>query len=165
MMMTTLLLVSALVAAEPAEQQTLQVTVGRGDTQVRVLYESKRTILDVDCRSGIGKATVKRLSAEWPQPLVVRLHLRGLESLEAVSAAEKVAWSVASNGQPKVTVTLPEGEIAQLGMRDYRGTLRIVADEPKIPLAAGEYFEARLPKMLFQNSPEEIKLRWIDFYR
>ena len=46
----------------------------------------------------------------------------------------------------------------------YRTTVRIVGSNGKIPLKDG-YFEVPLPAKLFERNPEEITLRWIDFYR
>jgi hypothetical protein len=46
----------------------------------------------------------------------------------------------------------------------YYTEVRIVGGHGKIPLKDG-YFEVPLPAKLFEGNPEEIRLRWIDFYR
>jgi hypothetical protein len=46
----------------------------------------------------------------------------------------------------------------------YYTPVRMVGGNGKIPLSGG-YFEVPLPERLFTRNPQEIKLKWIDFYR
>ncbi|EAQ82156.1 hypothetical protein [Blastopirellula marina] len=161
-MISTLLVAAALLSADPASKPApLTVQVGRDNTQVRVLTEEKTTILDIVSPHGIDKATIKRTTDKWPSPLVVRLHLKGLESLRVGD----VTWSVSSTGKSLVTVSVPDGGVHPLGNNPYASVVRIVDSAKKIPLDAGGYFELTLPAKLLEDNPAELKLRWIDFYR
>ncbi|UUO06522.1 hypothetical protein M4951_24660 [Blastopirellula sp. J2-11] len=161
-MISTLLVAAALLSADPAPKQApLSVTVGREKTHVQILTEEKQTILDVVCPFGIDKATVKRTTGKWPSPLVVRLHLKGLEAF----TIGRVTWSVSSSGESLVSVSVPDGGTVHLGNNAYASVVRIVNSAEKIPLEAEGYFELTLPAKLFEGNPAELKLAWVDFYR
>jgi hypothetical protein len=73
---------------------------------------------------------------------------------------------VSSTGKNAKRVSLRKGrdEVALDDKSPYHTTVRIVGGNGKIPLKGG-YFEVPLPAKLFEGNPEEITLRWIDFYR
>ena len=67
---------------------------------------------------------------------------------------QRTILSLSSNGQ-------------ELEVRENTPTataVRIVGEVKAIPLQNG-HFMVRLPVILFENNPEEIRLEWIDFYR
>jgi hypothetical protein len=149
-----------------AEQPTLDAKVGRKNSRVRFVTEDDKTIIDITSEFGIDKATISRKSDEWPKSILVRLHLSGLESFRAGDEKFAVEWSVSSTGQNAKRVSLRKGrdEVALDDKSPYFTEVRIVADKKKIPLKGG-YFEVPLPVKLFDGNPDEITLRWIDFYR
>ena len=108
----------------------------------------------------------KRESENWPKSILVRLHLSGLESFKAGNRDVAVEWSVSSTGKNAKRVSLRKGrdELALDEKSPYHTTVRIVGGNGKIPLKEG-HFEVPLPAKLFERNPEEITLRWIDFYR
>lgn len=147
-------------------EPTLQATVGRPDTRVRFVSENNKTVIDISSGSGIGKATIKRQSDQWPKSVLVRLHLRGLESFKIGASNITVEWSVASNASTGSRVTLWESvQETPLGKESpYYTQARIVGRNRKIPLQDG-YFEIPLPVKMFERNPPTITLSWIDFYR
>jgi len=72
------------------------------DTDARLLVVELPDTVRVEVRStaGIGRATLERGGARWPQHLVLRLHLAGLEGLELVAGADTVRHSVPSSHGP-----------------------------------------------------------------
>ncbi|MCC9606913.1 hypothetical protein LOC68_15490 [Blastopirellula sp. JC732] len=160
-MISALLVVAAIVSADADAKPPLTAKASRDNTQIRLLSEEKRTVIDVECPIGIDNAIVKRTGDKWPEPLIVRLHLKGLESFRV----ENYAWNVSSSGVPRVLVSVPDGGTVQLGLAHRTTPLRIVNSVPKIPLQDGGYFEVTLPDKLFENNPAELKLSWVDFYR
>jgi hypothetical protein len=148
------------------EERGLDAKVGRETSRVRFLTEEKTTIIDITSDFGIDKATVKRKSDKWPKSILVRLHLGGLESFRAGNEEIAVEWSVSSTGENAKRISLRKGrdELALYEKSPYHTEVRIVGGNGKIPLKDG-YFEVRLPAKLFEGNPEEITLRWIDFYR
>lgn len=141
-------------------------TVGRTNSRVRFIVEDGKTIFDVASEFGIDKATIKRLTDDWPMTILVRLHLRGLESFKVGNEELAVEWSVSSTGENAKRVSLLEGqdERALDDESPYHTDVRIVGGSGKIPLKDG-YFEVPLPAKLVEGNPQEITLRWIDFYR
>jgi hypothetical protein len=158
-----LLTISLCVSAQGAD---FQATTGRASSRIQVGKEKGKTIIDVRSDSGIDKATIKRLKDTWPMSIVVRLHLKGLESFRAGSGKVVVEWSVSSNGQNASRVSLRQGndELALDKKSPFFTSVRIVGGNGKIPLKGG-YFEVPLPAKLTAGNPRELTLRWIDFYR
>lgn len=142
------------------------VKVGREDSHIQLLAEGDTTIIDITSEFGIDRATVKQKSDKWPKSIQVRLHLSGLESFKAGSDNVAVEWSVASTGDHATRASLVSGKrVAEIGQDSpYFAEVRLVGGNGKSPLKDG-YFEVTLPAKLFEGNPEELKLRWIDFYR
>jgi len=59
---------------------------------------SDKTILTVASGSGIGGATVELKADRWPEELILRVRLHGLESLTISTGEVKLAASVLSHG-------------------------------------------------------------------
>jgi hypothetical protein len=141
-------------------------TVGRNDTRIRFVSEGDKTVFDINSKFGIDTTTISRMSDEWPKSILVRLHLGGLESFKVGSGNVAVEWSVSSTGDHATRISQVSGKrVAVLDLKSpYYTKVRIVGGNGKIPLKDG-YFEVPLPAKLFEGNPEEITLRWIDFYR
>ncbi|TWT32586.1 hypothetical protein [Blastopirellula retiformator] len=161
------------VAADPAAKPPLTATANRNDTQIRVLTDEKQTVLDIVCPKGIDRATIKRTGDKWPEPLLVRLHLKGLESFRASAGKEKINWAFSSSDATRrsTPINVADGGTVDLPLFDLaegphnKGKLLIVDSPYKIPLAEGGYFEVWLPVKLLKDNPAELKLSWVDFYR
>jgi hypothetical protein len=152
-------------AAEPSEM--LEATGLPEGTQVRLLAgKSGETIIDIQCESGIGQATLRRRASAWPRQLIVRMHLRGLECLKLTSGDVAIEWSIASHGDSKPSISLhtSKGQTQLALGNPYFAPVEIVSKDPKIPLQSG-YFEVRLPAKMIATNPGSITLAWIDFYR
>lgn len=149
-----------------SSKSRLIATVGRADTRIGFLSEPKTTIVDIRSGFGIDTATIKRESNSWPESIVVRLHVKGLESFKAMVGETAVEWSVSSTGSHAKRVSLRKGgdESALDETSPYYSEIRIAGGNGKIPLQDG-YFEVALPAKLLEGNPAEITLRWIDFYR
>ncbi len=144
----------------------LRATVGRKDSQVRFLSAGGSHVIDISSRFGIDRATIRRVTDSWPTTILVRLHLAGLESFSAGNGKIAVGWSVASTGNGASIVSLHKGgdDRPLDGKSPYHTPVRIVGGNGKIPLKNG-YFEVPLPAKLFEGNPDQVTLRWIDFYR
>jgi hypothetical protein len=145
---------------------SFEVTARRDDSQVRFVTEGTTTVIHVDSEFGIDRATVRRKGEQWPGPMVVRLHLKGLESFQVGNGVESIHAWVSSTGSHDSHIALKKGG-SELSLG--RGTphwteVRIIGSLKAIPLKQG-YFEITLPQALFKDNPREITLAWIDFYR
>lgn len=148
------------VIAKPA----FHATVGRKDSRIQFDAEGNTTIFDVTSEFGIDKATVTRLTDEWPKSMVVRLHLKGLESFKVSNGEVTVQWAVGGDSTSRVTLWRGKEEIPLDKDSPYFTEARIDGDGKEVPLKDG-YFEVPLPAKLFGGKPKEIRLHWIDFYR
>lgn len=149
---------------EIAAKPPFHASVGRKDSRIRFEAEGDATILDITSEFGIDKASVTRLTDEWPKSIVVRLHLKGLESFKASNEDVTVEWAVGSDGDSRVTLWKGKEEIPLDRDSPYFTQGRVVGGDGKVPLKDG-YFEVPLPAKLFEDKLKEVKLHWIDFYR
>ena len=148
----------------------IKVTTKRADDRVEVALKDGRALVTVHSPRGIGGATLQRTGKAWPEKIVVRLYLRGLESFGAANGKLTLAASVLSHsGHRRLLHLWEQGKEkkvepaspywTQVGIFDARGK----AIE-KLPERGG-YFEIVLPKALLSGQPEKLTLSWIDFYR
>ena len=127
------------------------------------------TVLTINGR-GIGRATVTCGHEEWPQAIILRAKLRGLESLTI--ANERVEWraSVLSHGNHATLLhLLQDGKEGPPLERTSPYWVEIQRLDPNGKPATGlpqegGWFEIRLPRALLTDA-KSLKLAWIDFYR
>jgi len=158
-------------ASQPASAQDskpeFRVTAKNADDRITVLDEDSQTVIDIHSDFGIGSASFELVSGSMPDPLLLRLHLKGLEDFQLISSQTIVAASISSSGvfhfisQRVVSSTLdqPILSIDPLWMN-----IDIVSENRKIPLEEG-YFEITLPREFIRNAGNSFEVKWIDFYR
>ncbi len=119
---------------------------------------------------GIGRAKLALAPDRKPQETILRIYLRGLESL--VIANDRLQWkaSVSSHGGHTVLFNLwQDGKEGPPLTKDspYWAEILRLRHESK-PVAglppAEEWFELRIPPVLMNNA-RELRFEWIDFYR
>ena len=147
-----------------------KITTKRKDDAVEVQADKDKTVFDVKSPFGISQAVIEREGETWPDAVVLRLHLKGLESFRASNGKVTLDAAVSiQEGKKQVRVWQggkeddPLDEKSPLWM-----DVRIVGGDGKpareLPLQDG-YFEVALPKALFEGNPKSVTLTWIDFYR
>jgi hypothetical protein len=147
-----------------------KITTKRKDDAVEVKAEKDKAVFIIKSPSGIGQAVIEREGERWPEAVVLKLHLKGLESFRAANGKVTVDAAVAmQEGKPKVRLWKDGKEHAPLDEKSpLWADIRIVGGDGKpakeLPLKDG-YFEMTLPKALFEGNPKSIRLNWIDFYR
>ena len=166
------LLVLAVAATTAAAGYTppYKVTTKRADDKVDVRAEQDKVTFSVRSPSGIGQAVIERAGEAWPDAVVLRLHLTGLENFNVTNGKTTLEGSVSlQDGKPVVRLWKDGQEDAPLDPKSpYWMEVRTLGGDGKpakaIPLAEG-YFEMPLPKALFDGNPKTITVNWIDFYR
>lgn len=155
----------------PDEQPPrFKVTTRRADDAVAVQADNDKVVFAVKSPFGISQAVIERQANEWPKAVMLRLHLKGLESFRASSSKLTLGGAVsAQEGSLKVHQWKDGKEDAPLDKNSpFWVDLRIIGDDgkpaKKLPLRGG-YFEMALPKAFFEGNPKSITLHWIDFYR
>lgn len=154
---------------EPKDQRTrFKITVKRDTDTVEVRAAKDKAVFIVKSPFGISQAVVERAEEKWPDAVVLRLHLKGLESFRASNGKITLDAAVSSQGG-KVRVWKDGKEDAVLDSKSpYWMEIRMVGGDGKPAMAIplnDSYFEMALPKAFFDSNPKSITVNWIDFYR
>ncbi len=133
----------------------------QGDTAESQVVDG-RAIIDVTSERGIGGLQARLLSGEWPDEVIVRLHLKGLERLEIGYDQYLVASGVSSTSQPAPLPTVyaiddtNQATVVVDAGADFYPTIDVIPEEgsqASIPLQNG-YFEISLPPNFFVGRPQ-----------
>src|SRR5262245_4100907 len=147
-----------------------KITTKRKDDSVEVRADKDKAVFAVKSPFGISEAVIEREGEKWPDAVVLRLHLKGLESFRASNGKVMLDAAVSiQEGKVKVRLWKDGKEDALLDEKSLLWTtFRIVGGDGKpakeLPLKDG-YFEVVLPRAFFEGNPKAITLNWIDFYR
>jgi|GEM_PF-773931 len=153
---------------EVAEGWTIECP--KDGDRLKITPQKEGVVLEIYSHRGIGQATVERTTAPWPKPVLLRLHLRGLESLRVQAGPWGFEASVMSYPpyQTRLRVHGPEPFTPVDPKSPYWVEIRMVdsAGKPasKIPLEGG-CFEVRIPPALLEKAPQKMQIHWIDFFR
>lgn len=149
--------------------RSVRVTTKRDDDRTAVAHSRDQVVVSIHSPFGISKATLERAGERWPETVLVRLHLKGLENFKLSSSKVKLAGSAfLDDGKPRLRLWKDGEEDRPIDKQSpYWVHLRIVHSEGRpqnaLPLDDG-YFELRLPQALLDEQTT-ITIEWIDFYR
>ena len=157
----------------PAAEARFDIKFRKPDDTVRVHVDGRKTYIDIRSAGGIGGAALTRNDPSWPETVVLRVHLRGLESFNITCGGVTLRVSVLSHsGNPRLLHLQREGqpEGPELAKDDPNGTDVRVMDADGRALDGGlppngGWFELAVPKAVLGNEGKTITLDWIDFYR
>lgn len=153
---------------DSVKESQFKITTKRADDMVDVEVKDASMVFSVHSPFGISQAVIERTDENWPDTVILRLHLKGLENLKVSNGKVTLEASVSSQ-DGTVRLWKDGKEDSLLDSRSpYWTEVRIVGSDRKrettIPLEDG-YFEIQLPKPLLANNPKSITVSWIDFYR
>jgi len=160
----------AATTAAADEPPPYKITTKRDGDTVDVKPEKDKVTFSVRSPVGIGQAVIERAGEKWPDAVVLRLHLTGLESFKVTSGKTTLEGSVSlEDGKPVARLWKGGQEDAPLDSESlYWMRVRTLNGDGKaatgLPLKGG-YFELPLPKALFEGHPKAVTVNWIDFYR
>jgi len=155
---------------------TFDVVPHKPETAVAYRVEGDAVIFDIFSQSGLGGADVSLTSGTMPDQMLLRFHLKGLESLQftySETASEiTISLAVSSSGAHDARETVMQGgdraqETSLTPDSPYWMDVSIIAAEgatASIPLEDG-YFEVTPAADFLQGDHHEFTLEWIDFYR
>jgi hypothetical protein len=158
------------VTAEGDPASKFKITTRKKDDAVEVRADKDKTVFVVKSPFGISQAVIERQEETWPKVVVLRLHLKGLESFRASNGTVTLdAAASVQEGKPMVRQWKDGKEDAPLDERSpFWADIRIVGGDGKpvreIPLKGG-HFEITLPRAFVESNPRSITVNWIDFYR
>lgn len=114
-------------------------------------------LIDVTSPTGIGSAAIEKTSGQWPGKIVMRLHVKGLESFTFQYADIRIGVSVSSHGDNAISEVYEQP--------GKTGTVS-AGDPYWIAVTPGEgYFDLEAPADFVKSGEEKFTLEWIDFYR
>ena len=127
--------------------------------EVHLKLAGDTVVFEVTDRFGIGSATVRLVEGAWPEKVLVRYHLGGLEGASATVDGKLLLDSFEdSRGALGVRMLDKKG-------RPLAGKYLLKTDvDGNVWLKEG-YYEARIPRIALGDDARELKLTWIDFYR
>lgn len=147
-----------------------KITTKRADDRVEVKAEKGKATFSIHSPFGISNAVIERAGEKWPDAVVLRLHLKGLENFKITNGKVKLEGAASlQDGKSVVRLWKDGKEDALLDAKSsYWMDVRILDGDGKqakeIPLKGG-YFEMPLPKAMFEGNSKTITVNWIDFYR
>jgi dipeptidyl aminopeptidase/acylaminoacyl peptidase len=143
----------------------IDITSRKSGDRIEVEAEDGNIVLTVTSPSGIGSATVTPEDGKWPSKLVLRLRLKGLESLTISHEQVTLVASFSSHGDSQHRVYVKAGgQETPLDKDDpYWMEIEMVGGKA-VPLQSG-HFEVVLPAAIFKSQPKTVTISWIDFYR
>ena len=161
---------STLLTNSSEKSNGITVSTKRNNDKVIISTESNRTVVDIYSPFGISSANLSSVDSRWRKPLVLRLHLSGLESLRITignltistcinTSLTRCGTSFSINGKKpfRVKENDPFWIPIEIVNRQKPGHCGI-------PLKDG-YFEVTIPEVLLKNNPGKLVVSWIDFYR
>lgn len=167
----TVLFVVMFVAATTAfadDTPPFKITTRRDTDRVEVKVEKDTTIFSVHSPLGISNAVIERTHDKWPDAVVLRLHLRGLEFFQTTNGhvTLKAAASI-QNANVRVWQDGKEGHPLDSKGRYWIAIQMFDGDGKPTDtvLLKDGYFEMQLPRAFFEDNPKSITFDWIDFLR
>lgn len=163
-MLLAALLCLAACRAPQGDSMKIRVDLAKEGDTAKVDHSDGRAVIDVSSATGIGHLTAQREAAHWPDEVVVRLRLKGLEQLTIAYDNVEILTGVSSSGDAMPLV---------LRVTDESGAVQAASPSagiyyPTIRRGGGatdEFFEVTLPPHFHQALPPSFELSWIDFYR
>jgi hypothetical protein len=166
-----LLIVGAVLLRAAQGPTIFDITCSKDGDAVQVVTEAGRTVLDITSRSGIGGATVERKTKHWPEKMILRLHLGGLESLAVSNGELTLRASIKTyGGAARLSYGLKNGDEGPALEKDgpYWTDIKVVdsggATVKGLPERGG-WFEMVVPPALLADQAKTLEIGWIDFYR
>jgi len=162
-------------AADEAEMVGVEATSARGGS-VRCQRMDQGVRCTITSPEGIGRVTLKRQGDTWPAPLVLRLKLRGFESLTLTAGKQRLEISLTSTELHRLLVQHAQGKPGG----DGENPRDVETDSPLWPKVQvldadgrdvglrlppeGGCIEVTVPTKLLLDAPA-LQVAWVDFYR
>lgn len=142
--------------AAPCE---LKIELRRTEDKAEVAATADRLVLNITVRSGIGAATVKKISGTWPATVLLRINRPVLESFSVGN--ESIMISGASYGEQRAgRWHLAKGKTEEGEFLPPESPLYL-----RVRKHGNDGMEIELPKPLFTDKTTMLSLKWIDRYR
>ena len=140
--MSGLLVLVAAMTGAADDAPLFKITIKRDDDRVDVKAEKGMATLSIHSPFGISNAVIERTGEQWPDAVVLRLHLKGLENFKVTNGKVTLESSASlQDGKPQVRLWKDGKEDAPLDAKSpYWIDVRMIGGDGKpakaIPLKA-----------------------------
>lgn len=168
--LTILLTVSTctVVSSESSNQIAFETSTSNETAIIIDTPDENTAVFDIVSNTGIDKATVTRISDTWPETLMLRFHLNGLENLDFNYTDINIKVEISSLGDNEIRQSVTKNGLTEIINTDSEFWLPILISptqgDTTIPLEAGT-IDVRIPPAFYARNPESFTISWIDFYR
>ena len=154
---TLLSLAACAPSSAPLAQATFVAVPLKGDPRVTFSTSGEMLVIDITSPTGIGGAAIEKTSGRWPGQIVMRLHVKGLESFKFLYADTRIEVSVSSHGDNAVSEVYEQS--GKMGTASP-------GDPYWIAVTPGEgYFDLEAPADFLKSGENKFTIEWVDFYR
>jgi hypothetical protein len=129
----------------------------KGDPRITFSAAADAVLIDIISPTGIGSAAIEKTSGQWPARIVMRLHVKGLESFQFLYGDTRVDVGVSSHGDNAVHEVYEQP--GKMGTASPGDPYWIT-----VTPGAG-YFDLEAPADFLQSGESKFTIEWIDFYR
>ena len=144
-------------SSTPIDQATYQAVPLKGDPVSTFSTTNDMLLIEITSPTGIGSTRIEKLSGLWPPQIVMRLHVKGLESFKFRYNTTIINVSVSSHGDNAVTEEYQQ-----------QGKVGVVSagDPYWIAVTHGDgYFDLTAPADFHKSGASQFTIEWVDFYR
>jgi hypothetical protein len=157
-------------SASPGQETEAEYLVSstRPSSQVTASNEGNRAIINVFSDNGIGSAAITLVSGSWPDSILMRFHLQGLENLQflyeenrinvSVNTQNMILQSVSMEGAAEKAIDEDSDYWMTVSFMDRQGT---AVNSP----VQGGVIEVEAPAAFLAGEYSTFTINWIDFYR
>jgi hypothetical protein len=145
---------------------TLKITPRRADTRIEPVIWSDSILLNIHSDFGIDTAEIEFTSAERPTAVILRLHLKGLESFTFRYGQTQIKISLSSTaptGMFRQSVLLDGREQPLTTASPYWMPAKVVWGNDKPQTI--RYIEIVAPQDFLAGDYQRFSIAWIDFFR
>jgi hypothetical protein len=147
-------LIACAPAATSIDRVAYKATPLKGDPVVTFSTSNEMLLIDITSPTGIGGAAIEKSGGQWPPKIIMRLHVKALESFKFSYGNTTIDVSVSSHGANAVF----EGSTANGALQP--------GDPEWITVTPGAgYFDLEVPAAFLQSGENKFTIEWIDFYR
>jgi len=147
--------------AGAADESSFKITTKRDDDKIEVTVRDDKAVIAIRSPFGISQATIERRNIDWPDTVIFRLHLNGLEHFK-VTNGELILEAAVSSQDGTVRLWENDKEDSPLdSLSQYWTEIRLINKDGKptkgVPSDDG-YFEMQLPGALLKGNPKSITM-------
>ena len=135
-----------------------------GLRQIKAILGKDSVVFDVTDQSGIGGGTINLIEGQWPEKVLIRIHLTGLEGFGVTVGGKTFSGSYHGENSRSREDRLQTRMLDAEG-NPLKGRYLLNPADPDFPKRVAGYYEAEVPQSVLKTGTRKVDLSWVDFYR